>query len=351
MGWGPECLARDLSHSQLFAFGQARGLGVGSSIGAISMFGSTMEMMDIRAMKTCIALSWISWIHAWLECHFDCWIVDRDRPGFSSLDLDRRIDGHQAQPLLVTGSTSLDSTAPPPPPHLHLHHHHLGLLIEQRIRSLHVSDGVMGWDGYDDLLVEALPVEFCMPDIERLEEAHMIMLFPLSLSGAAQRWFASLDPSRRPLCIEEGIVRGLWADFFPSDSKGKKPGSGSRPSDDQYRPTAPYRPIGPTYLHPTSQPNMLHRLLRGHLYSSISSIEHRLHLRPTRQFIQLGMPLIRAFQRLVEGGLIAPLPPKPPPHSTPPRFKTDLHCAYHQRAGHDTDNCAMLRHAIQDLID
>ena len=25
----------------------------------------------------------------------------------------------------------------------------------------------------------------------------MIMLFPLSLSGAAQHWFASLDPSRR----------------------------------------------------------------------------------------------------------------------------------------------------------
>ena len=25
----------------------------------------------------------------------------------------------------------------------------------------------------------------------------MIMLFPLSLSGAAQRWFTSLDPSRR----------------------------------------------------------------------------------------------------------------------------------------------------------
>ena len=25
----------------------------------------------------------------------------------------------------------------------------------------------------------------------------MIMFFPLSLSGAAQRWFASLDPSRR----------------------------------------------------------------------------------------------------------------------------------------------------------
>ena len=30
----------------------------------------------------------------------------------------------------------------------------------------------------------------------RLDEAQMIMLFPLSLGGAAQRWFTSLDPSR-----------------------------------------------------------------------------------------------------------------------------------------------------------
>ena len=81
--------------------------------------------------------------------------------------------------------------------------------IEQRIRSLPVSDGVIGWDGYDDLPVAALPVEFLMPDIERytgigcprihlqlynavmrghrLDEAQMIMLLPLSLSGAAQR--------------------------------------------------------------------------------------------------------------------------------------------------------------------
>ena len=91
--------------------------------------------------------------------------------------------------------------------------------IEQRIRSLHVSDGVIGWDGYDDLPVAALSVEFRMPDIERytgigfprihlqlysvvmrghrLDGAQMIMIFSLSLSGAAQRWFASLDPSSR----------------------------------------------------------------------------------------------------------------------------------------------------------
>ena len=62
------------------------------------------------------------------------------------------------------------------------------------------------------------------------------------------------------------------------------------------------------------------------------------------------MPLSRAFQRLVEGGLIVPLPLRPPPQPTPPEFRTDLHCAYHQRAGHDTDSCAALRHAIHDLI-
>ena len=39
--------------------------------------------------------------------------------------------------------------------------------IEQRIGSLHVSDGVIGWDGYDDLPVATLLVEFHKPDIER----------------------------------------------------------------------------------------------------------------------------------------------------------------------------------------
>ena len=35
------------------------------------------------------------------------------------------------------------------------------------MRSLHVPDGVMSWDGYDDLPIVALPVDFRMPDIER----------------------------------------------------------------------------------------------------------------------------------------------------------------------------------------
>ena len=108
--------------------------------------------------------------------------------------------------------------------------------------------------------------------------------------------------------IEEGISRGLWADSSPSDSKGKKPGSGPRPSDvgaigrirhwsprhllfqrqfsdtpyqmiqrDQYRPATPFRPLGPLiYICHHSQ-YMLHKRFRGHMYSTISSIEHCLH--------------------------------------------------------------------------
>ena len=85
--------------------------------------------------------------------------------------------------------------------------------------------------------------------------------------------------------IEEGISRGFRSDSSPSDSKGKKPGSGPRPSDvgaigmtrhrsprhlpfqrqfsdtpyqmiqrDQYRPATPFRPAEPTYLHSLPQP-------------------------------------------------------------------------------------------------
>ena len=38
----------------------------------------------------------------------------------------------------------------------------------------------------------------------RLDEAQMIILFPLSLNGAAQHWFASLDPSRRRIWADLG---------------------------------------------------------------------------------------------------------------------------------------------------
>ena len=81
-----------------------------------------------------------------------------------------------------------------------------------------VSDGAISWDDFDRATVVSLPTQFRMPEIEMymgigcpkihlrlyssvmrahgLDEAQLIMLFPMSLSGAAHRWFASLDASR-----------------------------------------------------------------------------------------------------------------------------------------------------------
>ncbi|WJZ91333.1 hypothetical protein VitviT2T_010414 [Vitis vinifera] len=91
--------------------------------------------------------------------------------------------------------------------------------IEQRVRQLRVSDGAAVWDDLEGMPVASLPTKFRMPNIERytgigcllihlrlystmmrahgLDEPQMITLFPLSLSGAAQYWFASLESSKR----------------------------------------------------------------------------------------------------------------------------------------------------------
>ena len=102
--------------------------------------------------------------------------------------------------------------------------------------------------------------------------------FAKHLMGFPQTDFGSLVQALYG--IEEGISRGLWADSSPSDSKGKKPRSGPRPSDvgaigmtgyrsprhppfqrqisdtpyqmigrGQYRPATSFRPVGPTFLH------------------------------------------------------------------------------------------------------
>ncbi|RVW67537.1 hypothetical protein CK203_062342 [Vitis vinifera] len=239
----------------------------------------------------------------------------------------------------------------------------------------------------------------------------------MSLSGAAQRWFASLDASRRrtwddlaqeflrqfafntvidvsrrelealrqgpdesvtsfisrwrekiaqivdrpsekdqisPIWHREGIARGLWPESSPSDSKVKKPLGGQRPGD-RYAQYRPPRPMIPTYLHQTPEPVFAAQVSERPptLYPRPRAPQTTIPLvqRPTRQFSQLGMPLSRAFQKLMEGGLLTQLAPRPVPQPVPPRFRMDLHCSYHQGPGHDTDHCAALRHAIQDLID
>ena len=75
------------------------------------------------------------------------------------------------------------------------------------------------------------------------------------------------------------------------------------------------------------------------------------HWRRQRTYSDLGMPLDRAFERLIATGFLAPLAPRPPPSTLPPRFRAHEFCAFHQMAGHRTDYCASLHHTIQDLID
>ena len=90
--------------------------------------------------------------------------------------------------------------------------------LEQRLRQMRVLDEVITWEDFDGSLVASLSAKFRIPDIERytgigchrihlrlyntmmrahrLDESQMITLFPLSLSGVAQRWFTSLESSR-----------------------------------------------------------------------------------------------------------------------------------------------------------
>ncbi|RVW89169.1 hypothetical protein CK203_040234 [Vitis vinifera] len=164
---------------------------------------------------------------------------------------------------------------------------------------------------FDGTPVASLPAKFRMLEIERytgigcprihlrlystfmrahrLDKAQMVMLFPISLSGTAQRWrelealrqrseesvtsfishwrekisqiidrpsekdqismiLRSLQPRfarhlmgfphtdfgslvQALYVIEEGIARGLWSESSPIDSKGKKPSGGQRSGD------------------------------------------------------------------------------------------------------------------------
>ena len=81
--------------------------------------------------------------------------------------------------------------------------------LEQRLRQLRTLDGAITWEDFDGALVASLPAKFRMLEIERytsiscprihlrlystvmrahgLDEAQMIMFFPMSLSGTTQR--------------------------------------------------------------------------------------------------------------------------------------------------------------------
>ena len=82
---------------------------------------------------------------------------------------------------------------------------------------MRTSDGAITWEDFDGAPMTSLLAKFRMPKIEMytgidctnihlrlystvmrvrgLDEAQMVMFFPMSLSGTTQRWFTSLDVS------------------------------------------------------------------------------------------------------------------------------------------------------------
>ncbi|RVW71175.1 hypothetical protein CK203_054405 [Vitis vinifera] len=430
--------------------------------------------------------------------------------------LRQEIGGQQGRPPVARDDAQYDPTVPPPPPPsqsapqamLFTLHSQTGVALppitvptptsedpharmdrlEQGLRQLRTSDRATTWEGFDGVSVASLPAKFRMPDIERytgigcprlhlrlystvmrahgLDEPQMITLFPLSLSGAAQRWFSSLEASRRRTWddlaqeflrqfsfntvvdvsrrelealrqrvkesvssfisrwrgkiaeiidrpserdqiqmvlrslqpriarhvveasftdfgslvmalydVEDGISRGLWTDSSPSDIKGKKSFVGPRPAD-QFRTRAPCPAFDQTYqaqplalpyyatqgierppvsYTATGQPcyaaQFTPRPAPSYPRPRAQQTSTPFALRTQRQFSQIDMSLSQALRKLIEAGLLTALTPRPPPQPLPPHFRMDLHCAYHQGSGHETDRCTALRHAIQDLID
>nr|CAN83640.1 hypothetical protein VITISV_001524 [Vitis vinifera] len=291
--------------------------------------------------------------------------------------LGQRIDGQQAQQVPVQEDTQFDTTVPPPPPHSQPTSQTIPFTLHSQT-EVAPPPAIVPTPISEDPHARMDKLEQKMPEIERytgigcprihlrlystvmrahgLDDAQMVMLFPMSLSGAAQRWFASLEAFRRTEIRRCCAISSVG--MRPSrryQTVGQTPRYYYPPSPHaHYRPPTPSRPMIPTYLHPVSQPVFAAHVAERPLapYTRPRAPQTTTYVqRPPRQFAQLGMPLSRAFQKLAEGGLLTPLASMPLPQPIPPRFRMDLHCSYHQGPGHDTDHCTALRHAIQDLID
>ena len=70
-----------------------------------------------------------------------------------------------------------------------------------------------------------------------------------------------------------------------------------------------------------------------------------------REFSDLGMTLTQVYENLSSKGFIKPLDPTPMPNPIPSTWNLNEYYHYHQKTGHKTDYCFLLKHEIQDLID
>ena len=70
-----------------------------------------------------------------------------------------------------------------------------------------------------------------------------------------------------------------------------------------------------------------------------------------QEFSDLGMTLTQTYENLASKGFLKPLNPTPMPNPVPPIWNLNEYYHFHQKSGHKIDNCFLLKHEIQDLID
>ncbi|KAL6333875.1 hypothetical protein AAG906_039285 [Vitis piasezkii] len=177
---------------------------------------------------------------------------------------------------------------------LRLHHHQfsqlhrLGHLFCMGKPRLH---GVMSWDGYDDF---PIAIGGIMRELEALRKRP-----DESVTSFISRWRENISQIIDKSSEQDQIsmIMGLWANSSPSDLNGKKPGSGSKPSDvgtiGMMSHKSPQRPQTPRKFLDTPYPTIQHDQYRPTIATETS----------------LG-------------------------------YQANLHCAYHRRVGHDTGGCA-----------
>lgn len=74
---------------------------------------------------------------------------------------------------------------------------------------------------------------------------------------------------------------------------------------------------------------------------------------PPRTFLPIGMTYEQAFDRLTAKGALAPIGPTPDPSDDKKsrNWNPNAYCKFHQGRGHTTENCIVLKHRIQDMVE
>ncbi|RVW34983.1 hypothetical protein CK203_092506 [Vitis vinifera] len=308
--------------------------------------------------------------------------------------------------------------------------------LESRMRQIRLEDGSLTWDDRDGIPAASLPAKFRMPDIERysgigcpkirlrlystvmrahkIDDAQLVAIFPMLLSGVGQRWFASVEPSK--VRTWEDVSHEFLIQFaFSTDiDVSRRELEATRKRSDEsissfvshwkarvasmidwpkeqdqidmvlrnLQPRFARRLVGIPFqdlkslIHAAF--NVEEVIARGlwtdttlfldnkgkrPIGSSSRSEEYQpvyvqqpyiaqtsMQLRPPHPRATTHPPP-RAFEKLKDAGLNVPLAPRPLPHPIPSYFRSHEQCSFHQTQGHATDYCSTLRNTLQDLID